>query len=192
MPRVGECIVADGGPPCQRQPLRGRPVPSGGADPSTWLVVLGGDRRDWPLHNVPKRHSLLLSMFLSRRLAPRAPHSLVVRGGRIRHFAQSGQGEFLNQTGFAMQSRPSSSLPTSSVASKASLANLFRLVGRHLRFDIPPKCGDIDFHFRQSQRLITVVGRGLHDKLSVFIDQELDHLRFWLHDPVLADTVPRI
>ena len=43
LPRVGECIVADGRLPCQRQPLRGQPVPSQGVDPSTWFVGLRGD-----------------------------------------------------------------------------------------------------------------------------------------------------
>ena len=42
LPRVGECIVADGRPPCQRQPLRGLSRPSRGADPSTWSVGLRG------------------------------------------------------------------------------------------------------------------------------------------------------
>src|SRR3954451_3276230 len=36
LPRVGECIVADGRHPCQRQPLRGQLLPSQGVDPSTW------------------------------------------------------------------------------------------------------------------------------------------------------------
>ena len=60
LPRVGECIVADGGPPCQRQPLRGRPIPSGGADPSTWFVGLVGDRRGWPECYLPRRQSLFV------------------------------------------------------------------------------------------------------------------------------------
>ncbi len=45
LPRVGECIVADGRRPCQRQPLRGQPVPSRGANPSTWFVDLRGDEK---------------------------------------------------------------------------------------------------------------------------------------------------
>src|SRR3954462_6217933 len=43
LPRVGECIVADGRLPCQRQPLRGQLLPSQGADPSTWFLGLRGD-----------------------------------------------------------------------------------------------------------------------------------------------------
>src|SRR6476469_4479868 len=41
--RVGECIVADGWLPCQRQPLRGQLLPSQGVDPSTWFVGLRSD-----------------------------------------------------------------------------------------------------------------------------------------------------
>jgi hypothetical protein len=37
--RVGECIVADGRLPCQRQPLRGYCLPSRGVNPSTWFFV---------------------------------------------------------------------------------------------------------------------------------------------------------
>ena len=37
---VGECIVADGGPPCQRQPLRGQRLPIRGGGPSTWFPSL--------------------------------------------------------------------------------------------------------------------------------------------------------
>jgi hypothetical protein len=40
LPRVGECIVADGGLPCQRQPLRGFSAPMRGDNPSTWFVGL--------------------------------------------------------------------------------------------------------------------------------------------------------
>jgi hypothetical protein len=39
-PSIGECIVADDGRPCQRQPLRGRRLPIRGGDPSTWFVLL--------------------------------------------------------------------------------------------------------------------------------------------------------
>jgi hypothetical protein len=40
-PSIGECIVADDGRPCQRQPLRGRRLPIGGGDPTTWFVSPG-------------------------------------------------------------------------------------------------------------------------------------------------------
>jgi hypothetical protein len=39
-PSIGECIVADDGRPCQRQPLRGRRRPIGGETHSTWFVCL--------------------------------------------------------------------------------------------------------------------------------------------------------
>jgi hypothetical protein len=63
MPRVGECIVADGGPPCQRQPLRGQLFPKRGVDPSTWFVGLRSDRRGWLIDSLPRRQSLLCSIF---------------------------------------------------------------------------------------------------------------------------------
>jgi len=78
LPRVGECIVADGGPPCQRQPLRGLRLPKGGADPSTWFVGLRGTRQGW-LVVVPRRQSHGFDELFHDDL-PRGPlsHSLVV------------------------------------------------------------------------------------------------------------------
>jgi hypothetical protein len=93
MPRVGECIVADGWPPCQRQPLRGLRLPNRGADPSTWFVGLRSDGSVWPVDKLPRR---------SHRNCFRKPHDDLPRGplihfhsswvGRIRQPAGKGQG----------------------------------------------------------------------------------------------------
>jgi hypothetical protein len=88
---VGECIVAEGWPPCQRQPLRGRRLPSGGVDPSTWSVGLVGDRRGWPAR-LPRRQSLVFCEIVPRRFAPRALSTPSSWGGRIRHGSRAGQG----------------------------------------------------------------------------------------------------
>jgi hypothetical protein len=74
LPRVGECIVAEGGPPCQRQPLRGHCLPKRGADPSTWSVGRLGDRRGWPVDGVPRRQSQCFR---------RKPHDDLPRGPLI-------------------------------------------------------------------------------------------------------------
>jgi hypothetical protein len=93
-PRVGECIVADGWLPCQRQPLRGLTVPSRGANPSTWFV---GHRSSsgCPERCSPKRRSQ--SVFDSYHGdLPRGPLSISPSSwcGKIREGVQSGQGRF--------------------------------------------------------------------------------------------------
>ena len=80
LPRVGECIVADGWRPCQRQPLRGLTFPSRGADPSTWFVGLRSESSSArSCAESPSRFASQCSD-RPRRLAPRAPHSFPRRG----------------------------------------------------------------------------------------------------------------
>src|SRR5262249_2028379 len=77
---VGECIVADGRPPCQLQPLRGFCRPLRGVNPSTWSVGLRDEdvnrsTRKWP-------RSVFRKLFceIPRRLASCAPAPRVRRG----------------------------------------------------------------------------------------------------------------
>jgi hypothetical protein len=94
LPRVGECIVADGWRPCQHQPLRGLTVPSRGAGPSTWIVGLRSERRCLPASALARRQSQWFEM-RPRRLAPRAPRSIPSSwGGRIRQAPNSVKVDF--------------------------------------------------------------------------------------------------
>ena len=102
--RVGECIVADGRLPCQRQPLRGQPVPSQGVDPSTWFVDLRGDGLNRSIKvrfaKMPQseksfliRTTTCLSPSIHARHLPM--HLLSSWAGKIREPAATGQAEFL-------------------------------------------------------------------------------------------------
>jgi hypothetical protein len=101
LPRVGECIVADGWLPCQRQPLRGFAVPSRGANPSTWFVGLRSVGSSWATDVSPRCRSQQC-FDLPRRLAPRAPLSVPRRGaGRYGSLKDGSRRVFreLNSTG---------------------------------------------------------------------------------------------
>ena len=86
LPRVGECIVADGWLPCHANRCGVLPSLAGGLNPSTWFVGLRSDGFDRP-----KRVSLsspshcVFVLDRPRRLAPRAPLLSVPRRGAGRY-----------------------------------------------------------------------------------------------------------
>ena len=81
LPRVGECIVADGRLPCQRQPLRGQRLPSQGVDPSTWFVDLRGDGLN-PFKRVNRRVAVIQILCSKPHDdLPLGEHSCFVVGG---------------------------------------------------------------------------------------------------------------
>ena len=94
LPRVGECIVADGGLPCQRQPLRGLTVPSRGQTHPRGSLVFGA--RVQVVLSVRQSTGHKVFQILFHGDLPRGPLSINPSSwcGKIREGVQSGQGEF--------------------------------------------------------------------------------------------------
>jgi hypothetical protein len=109
LPRVGECIVADGRRPCQRQPLRGLKPPFQGLDPSHVVHCLRGESLI-PFNSadcqnaavkLPVSKFTTTCLLLGRSCAwASVPGAHVPSSwcGKIRQAATTGQGEFLSES----------------------------------------------------------------------------------------------
>lgn len=98
LPRVGECIVADGWRPCHANRCGVLPSLAGGLNPSTWFVGLRSDG-----FNRPKRVSLsspshCVSDLIDHGDLPRGPLFVSPSSwcGKIREACHKGQGRFFS------------------------------------------------------------------------------------------------